>query len=175
MRTRIVLTNGKISRELFWLTHNGKDIYWGFGGAKLRHKISHHASGIKYLCANDKIIRRDIVSPPNKVKGYEPIITFGSIYNPSYYDDSQTISFSGSKLDAVFMVDTRSLPKKGHNNIDVGIIEAGRLDVVQNILRTGTHLPEDTTSNFKILQILLITNCIPWIFIKVDNFILKNV
>ena len=170
MRTRVVLTNGKVSCELFWLSHHGKDIYWGFGGGSLRQKVSHHASGTRYFRTQARTIRSEPVSPPARVKGYEPILILGSLYDPSWYSSEQATPFSGSKLDAVFMVDTRSLPKRGQNQIHVGMIEAGRLDVLGNLVRNGTKTNEGkNTPRFRLLQSLLITNCSPWVILSLQT------
>ena len=169
MRTRVILTNGKDSRELFWLSHHESDIYWGGGSGHLMHKVSHHASGKRHHQACGKTIQIEPVPPPSKVKGYHPILYLGSICDPSLYTLEQAPKFHGSKLDAIFMVDTRSLPKSGQNNVHIGMIQEGRLDVLSNLLRRGGQSSKKNNVSLTLLQTLLITSCTPWIFLSLEN------
>ncbi len=169
IRTRVVLTNGRESRELLWISHHESNIYWGGGSGHLAYKVSHHASGKRYHQSRGKTIMIEPVPQPNILKGYFSVLTLGSICNPSRYTIEQAPKFKGSKLDAVFMVDTRSLPKRGENNIRIGMIESGRFDVFSNLLRRGTQTSQGEKVSFKILQTLLITSCTPWIVLSLDN------
>jgi hypothetical protein len=169
MRTRVVLTNGKISRQLLWLSHHGEDIYWGHGGEELKQKVSYHKNGRLHHQAGKRTIRIESQSPPAKIKGFEPILVVASICDPSKYSPEQSAKFSGSKCDAVFMIDSRSLPERGETQIHIGMIEAGRLDVLENLIRSGTQFIPGSSMSFKLLQTMLITSCSPWIFLSVQN------
>jgi len=106
--------------------------------------------------------------------GYEPVVILVGLNDPTKYTSEQAVPFSGSKLVAVFMVDTRSLPKNAQNQIHVGMIEAGRLDVMKNLLRSGVETEETNkgvnTPRFRILQTLLITDCQPWVILSLQSY-----
>jgi hypothetical protein len=165
LRTVIIfglgLTNGRVSRELFWLSHRGADVYWGVGAGRLHAKYSYHGSGRRHMRTSYGEILREHGPIPNAIKGYEPIVVIGSLYDPSGYTSEQAAVFSGSKLDAVFMVDSRTLPNHGQRQVHIGMIEVGRFDVLTNLLRNGTL--REIRNRFRILQSLLVTNCQPWI------------
>ena len=166
---KVVLTNGKILRQLLWLSHHGENIYWGYGGEELKQKVSHHKNGRLHHKAGERTIRIESLSPPAKTKGFEPIIVVASIYDPSKYSAKQAAIFSGSKCDAIFMIDTRSLPESGQTQIHIGMIQAGRLDVLENLMRSGSQYIPGSGVSFKLLQMMLITSCSPWIFLSVQK------
>src|SRR5437867_5128214 len=124
MRARVLITDGTDIIDLFWVCHNGSDVYCGL--TNVDDKRSYHASGkVHSIFAGE---RRDEgwYVPLKDLKGQFQLtgITIGDM-SRFIKSNIGTFGYSGRKSDAVLLVDTRSVPTRMQTHISVGLVEPG--------------------------------------------------
>lgn len=153
MRLRILLTDGQRTVDLFWLIHNGTDIYYGAVGDNW--KDSYHASGKRHM--------KSLNGGYGKIESHHPLedlieqmqlITFA--FSTNIVRSSNAAEFSGKKADVFTFLDSRTLPAQV--NVAVGLLEPGNYSAM---------LPVHLVSDLK--QVVFITSTRPWIYVMVTD------
>lgn len=125
MRLRVLYTIGQRTQDLFWLSHNGTDVYCG--PTKLSLKLSYHESGK---------VHTQLAGEKNHDKWHEPLADLkgGWCMMSTAFKNSDALegrmnwpTYTGAIGDCLMMVDGRSIPRNVSVQIDVGLTEAGNL------------------------------------------------
>ena len=158
MRVRILYTNGHKTNDVFWVTHDGKNVYLGNPGVD--NKISYHESGqvhVKSKGQKQDEIKHD---PLVKVVGkYNILTSFFPNSEWQFNDYPPKKQYRGEKSDAVLVIDSRSIPVDASVVVSIGVVEVGRLDAL--IPMTIAHDEIGVAAK----QILIATNVTPWVYV----------
>ena len=136
MRTRILYTNGKRTLDLFWVKHEGSDVYCGPSG--IDWKRSYHRSGKVHLVRLGERMEEQWRTPLADLKGFHLLDGMGVLNNPRIFEDPIK-EYSGKKGDAVLVVDSRSWPEDSTINIHIGLLEPDNFDALKQTY-LYTHL-----------------------------------
>lgn len=163
MRARVLITNGSRTIDLFWVNHDGKDVYCGL--SKVDDKRSYHESGkIHSTFAGE---RRDEgwYLPLKDLKGQFHLtsINVGNI-REWINNLSDSWEYSGKKSDAVLLIDTRSVPVDVQTHISVGLVEPSNGKVISWLLDLPFNIEGE---EFKPQQGLFATSVSPWVYATV--------
>src|SRR5690606_13415026 len=115
--------------DIFWLSHDGEDVYCGAPG--FDEKRSYHQSGKVHSSSNG--VRRDEGwhSPLKDVKGQFHLRTIAFMNSKDKLKNyASQYKYKGGKSDATLIIDSRSIPENVQLNIVVGLLEKNRLDVI---------------------------------------------
>jgi hypothetical protein len=153
MKTKILYTNGEKTVELFWLTHNGTDVYCGSTG--ISQKKSYHASGKLHTKADGKQENSTWLAPLKKVKGQFHLMTIGLNNSIEWVNKNYAkLKFSKHKVDNVLYIDARSIPNNETINVSIGLLEPFNFCELSRIIRITKHVK----------QTLLATGTSPWVY-----------
>jgi hypothetical protein len=158
MRVRILYTNGVKTYDIFWLTHDGRDVYCGNPGVD--QHISYHESGkIHAISKGEKQHERWHI-PLAKLTCKYNLLTFFFANSKSWFEDYQTVTrYSGKKSDAVLTIDSRSIPEDMAFIVSIGLLEAGHPE----FLNLMTSQFEEF--NVEAKQIMRATSVNPWVYV----------
>lgn len=153
MRLRILYTNGVKTIDLFWLIHDGADVYCG--APEFSEKRSYHASGKVHSDNNDNRNHEGWHMPIKDFKKQFHLRTI-ALNTVNFFDGEflPKFNFTGKKSDCIVTIDIRSFDPGEPANILIGLLEPNRFDFINNL-----------NSSEKIKQIFLCTDCNPWIYV----------
>jgi hypothetical protein len=158
MRVRILYTNGIKTYDIFWLTHDGRDVYCGNPGVD-RH-ISYHESGKIHAISKGKKQHERQHVPLANITGKYNLLTFFFANSAAWFEDYQKATlYSGKKSDAVITIDSRTIPQDMAFIVSIGLLEAGHPE----FLNPMTSLYEEF--NVETKQIMIATNVKPWVYV----------
>jgi hypothetical protein len=158
MRARVLFTNGTKTIDLFWLSHDGSDVYCGQPGVD--GKRSYHASG--KIHSTTKTERTDGCwhTPLQDLKGQFHLTTLALTNSAEWFDVvAPKFEYSGKKSDAVLIVDSRSIPEDITFNVLVGLLEPGNTNVLCSMITAFDEVLGGSTK-----QVLLSTSVKPWVY-----------
>ena len=152
MRLRVIVTNGNINVDLFWLNHDGKDVY--FGIPKTNRKRTYHKSG-KIHTTHDGIKTEEVWTKPLKDLDGQFHLTTINIGNAKSWVNAQHSrhEYTGKQSDCILSVDTRVIPESVQTNIAIGLLEPLNLNPLTRLIKLIS--PQ---------QILLSTEVEPWVY-----------
>lgn len=152
MRVRILFTNGTKTIDLFWLEHNGVDVYCG--ATRFDGKRSYHASGKVHSYAHKKKKHETWHYPLSELTGQFHLNTIALQNSQGFFKTvSNTYKYSGRKSDAILTIDSRTLPKDEQINVIIGLLEPQRFDITASMVNAT-----------KSEQVLLLTATKPWVY-----------
>jgi len=154
MRARILFTDGKRTRDLFWLSHDGKDVYCGPCGLDWRR--SYHQSGKAHLNRLGERLEEKWCTPLRDLKGFYLLEGMGILNASDALAADLFPEYSGRKGDAVLVVDSRSFPENSTINIHVGLLEPNNLEALKD-----SYLYKA----MNLRQILISTETQPWVVV----------
>jgi hypothetical protein len=158
MRVRILYTNGVKIYDIFWLTHDGRDVYCGTPGVD--QKISYHESGKIHAISKGAKQHERWHVPLTKITGKYNLLTFFFANSDSWFEDYQIVTkYSGKKSDAVLIIDSRSIPQEMALIVSIGLLEAGHPEALNPL----TSMYEEY--NVEAKQIMLATSVKPWVYV----------
>jgi hypothetical protein len=158
MRVRILYTNGQKTVDLFWLSHDGKDVYCGSPGFE-GHR-SYHKSGEVHSKTSKSTQDEGWHAPLSQLKRQFHLTTIALGNSPEWFKGvAETHVYKGGKSDSVLVIDSRSIPEGQPINVAVGLLEPGNFKVLGSILRSL----KETGTEAK--QLLLSTAVVPWVYI----------
>jgi hypothetical protein len=133
MRARILLTDGTRTLDLFWVEHDGSDVYCGT--TRVEDKSSYHASGKVHSDFAGQRRAHGWHSPLRDLRGsfYLSGLTIDDI-DVFIGSMSESWAFTGKKADAVLLVDSRALPRDAQVQISFGLVEAGNGDALARVI-----------------------------------------
>ena len=162
MRMRILYTDGTKTLDLFWLTHDGTDVYHGTPGEAA--KMSYHRSGKVHRTEKGQRSGEQRRCPLKEAKWPSHLVTKALVNSPRWFEEhDHGYVYSGKKSDAVLVIDSRSLPEHSQLNCVVGLVqpqELGLLSALAQVSQQTTNLPDHEP-----LQILVATNVVPWVYV----------
>jgi hypothetical protein len=160
MRVRILVTNGSRTIDLYWLHHDGKDVYCG--PTKSDHKRSYHRSGKVHSTIEGDRKHEAWCLPLAAIKGQFHLSTT-NIGNAQNFVAAAAAKYEygGGKSDALLVIDSRSIPDDVQANIAIGLIEPGNLEALSRL--TANHQIEEGQS-ISCEQLLLATSVKPWVY-----------
>jgi hypothetical protein len=163
MCARVLITDGSRTIDLFWVHHDGKDVYCGF--SKIDDKRTYHASG--KIHSTFAGIRRDEGwhTPLKNLKGHFQLtgINVGNI-GQWMGIISNNLEYSGKKSDTVLFVDTRSIPQDVETHISLGLLEPKNGKVMSWLLGLPFNIDGE---EFKPQMGLFATSVSPWVYATV--------
>jgi len=153
MRLRILYTNGTKTVDLFWLTHDGVDIYCG--APRFSDKRSYHASGKVHSDTNGGRNHEGWHFPLKEFKDQFHLRTI-ALNTLNFFDGDITpkFNFTGKKSDCIVTIDIRTFNQGDQANLMIGILEPNRFDILNNLIEFG-----------KSKQVFLCTEFNPWIYV----------
>lgn len=124
MRARILVTDGSRTIDLFWVEHDGDNVYCGT--SKFDGKRSYHGSGKIHSTKDGKKEHEAWHTPLKKLKKTFHLTSI-NIGNADAFVKAAAprYEYSGRKSDAVLLIDTRSIPDDVQTNIMIGLVEPG--------------------------------------------------
>jgi len=162
MRVRVLFTNGTRTIDLFWLKHDGSEVYCGQSG--FAAKRSYHASGKVHSTSNAVRTDEGWHTPLRDFKKQFHLTTIALSNSARWFDavDSK-YDYSGRMSDAVLVIDSRSIPEQVQINVSIGLLEPGRMDILHGLLLQPTEAIASFPVSAK--QLLLSTAVEPWVYV----------
>ncbi len=155
MRARILFTDGKRTRDLLWLSHDGRDVYCGPCG--LDWKRSYHQSGKAHLNRLGERTEEKWCTPLADLKGFYLLEGMGVLNSVDALDVDLFPDYSGKRGDAVLVVDSRSFPENSTINVHIGLLEPNNLEALKvSYLCNKSMNPK---------QVLISTEVQPWVVV----------
>jgi hypothetical protein len=152
MKVKILLTNGKKFIDVFWLLHDGSDIYCG--PSSIDSKRSYHASGKVHSRFSGKLYNEKKHIPLANFSGEFLLEGLGIGNLPLWFEQTEGFSeFSGKKTDIFLVIDLRTVPSDVTINIRIGLLEPWRTDLLIS-----------QVNNLEVQQMLIATAVRPWIY-----------
>lgn len=152
MRLRVLLTNGKKTADLYWMMHNGTDLYYGLAGSDW--KDSYHASGVRHSKSKQGEFEKRPHS--SRLDSIDRVMCLESIgCSPKYLETDFLPQYTGKKANAVLYIDTRTLPQQ--ISIAVCLVPPGQLNLAMLPILPG------------LMQILTVTNTNPWVSLMLTD------
>ncbi len=163
MRARVLITNGSRTIDLFWVHHDGKDVYCGL--SKVDDKRSYHESGKIHSTFSGERRDEGWHTPLRDLKGQFHLTSI-NVGNIGKWINSLSSSwdYSGKKSDAVLLVDTRSVPADVQTHISVGLVEPTNGKVMSWLLDLPFNVEGE---EFKPQLGLFSTSVSPWVYATV--------
>lgn len=160
MRARVLFTNGARTIDLFWLSHDGSDVYCG--ASRFDGKRTYHASGKIHSTVEGKKTDEAWHTPLRDIKGQFHLTTIAMNNSPDCFDSIATrYEYTMKKSDAVLMIDSRSIPQGVTFNVSVGLLEPGNTDILGLMV-----LPREVEGfSVSAQQVLLSTSVEPWVYV----------
>jgi hypothetical protein len=160
MRARVLITNGVRTIDLFWLSHDGSDVYCG--QPKFDGKRSYHASGKIHSTVEGKKLHEAWHTPLRDLKGQFHLTTIGLSNSAQWFDAvAPRYEYTKKKSDALLLIDSRSIPEGITFNVSVGLLEPGNTNVL-NLMLIPLNAEEFSLSA---QQVLLSTSVEPWVYV----------
>jgi len=159
MRTRVLVTDGKNTIQVYWVEHTGSDIYFGMSGIK--GKRSYHASGKQHSNYFGKKQDGGIGIPLKDIKRVRPLtnLLVGDL-TEQLKIRGKTQKYSGRKSDNVLLLDARAFPRGAECHVEVGLLEPGMLSALQCRVKTF----QIDSRAMVTLQIIIATSQTPWVY-----------
>ena len=158
MRARVLFTNGDKTIDLFWLSHDGVDVYCGQTG--FDGKRSYHESGKIHTTTKGARTNEAWHTPLRHLKDQFHLTTIGLTNSAEWFEVVSTkYEYSGKKSDAVLMIDSRSIPEGVAFNVSIGLLEPGNTSVLNSMIALSPEVA-DISAN----QVLLSTAVEPWVY-----------
>lgn len=159
MRTRVLVTDGKNTIQVYWVEHTGSDIYFGMSGIK--GKRSYHASGKQHSSYFGKKQDGGTGIPLKDIKRVRPLtnLLVGDL-TAQLKIRGKTQKFSGRKSDNVLLLDARAFPHGAECHVEVGLLEPGMLSALQCRVKTF----QIESRSMVTLQIVITTSQTPWVY-----------
>jgi hypothetical protein len=160
MRARVLITDGVRTVDLFWLHHDGKDVYCGTTG--FPEKRSYHASGKIHSTRQGKREDEAWHTPLKNLKGQYQLTSM-DVKNIRRYIQlaAPKFEYSGRKSDVVLTVDTRSVPAGVNTSITVGLLEPRNAKALMFLLSLA--VPAEM-GEFTPRQMVIATSEEPWVY-----------
>lgn len=126
MRTRILVTNGQKTIQVYWVEHTGSDIYFGLGG--MVGKRTYHGSGVQHTSYGGTREKGYKGVPLKEVKGVRVLsnVSLGRLTETDFAR-RKSQNYSGKKSDSVIILDTRACPSGAEGHLEIGILEDNKL------------------------------------------------
>ena len=122
MRARVLITNGRRTIDVCWLTHKGSDVYWGTPGFASKH--SYHASGETHTKSRgpaEGVMHR---VPLARLTGAALLTSIGlGNVRRLVQRAAPRHEYSGRKSDVVLTVDVRTVPASALTCVMIGLLE----------------------------------------------------
>lgn len=161
MRARILYTNGTKTVDLFWLSHDGRDVYCGQPGYD--SKRSYHASGKVHTKGQGEYRDEGWHAPLKDLKTQFHLTTIGLRNDSKWFEVvAPKFEYSGKRSDAILTIDSRSLPRRQAVNVSIGLLEPGRMDVLRAMAIPSVEAKAFTPMSTQ--QVLLSTSVVPWVY-----------
>src|SRR5438067_1410101 len=107
MRVRVLYTNNQKTVDLFWLSHDGKNVYCGSPG--IDRKRSYHESGKVHTTSGGEKSEESLNTPLSNLKGQFHLTTIGLTNSAGWFNVVlPKFEYSGKKGDALLVIDSRS-------------------------------------------------------------------
>jgi hypothetical protein len=153
-RIEVVATDGEEIRRLLWIEQSSDgSFYWGLVIPKMDLHSSYHASG-KFRFSNyHEPLKEQKLSDFKGIRNLSTIAVGKDVKRITYKP------FKQKKLDGVIYIDFRSM-KKDTVNIHLFLVEQGRLELLQDLLKRAA--PD--------LQITIFTFVEPWLVVAAQSF-----
>ena len=162
LRTRILFTNGELTRDLLWVRHTGTDVYWGDPGQRM--KGSYHASGAAHLVHENRRADASVLLPLRQIEGMCPLTTLVLRNSPVGMPDEITPPYRGGRADVIMTVDSRSL-SEAQTHVGVYLLEPNRWDVLSNLAKPT----ESPAASYSVPQVLVAMTCSPWLLVLLGH------
>jgi hypothetical protein len=154
--TRILLTDGKTTSDLYWFGFNGKDLYHGTVG-RTAH-FSYRESG-QYHWRHKNPGRPDVLGNYDPLARFRGARTLMQFLIGEYLISHEYIrKYRGKKVDAAFIIDVRDLPGDRRSFVEIGIVEPGRIELLP------TYRKKDGFNEFNYSQIMVVTTGPVWVY-----------
>lgn len=122
MRTRVLITNGLRTVDLYWVEHRGSDVYCGM--TRGQGKRSYHESGQIHDTFSGSRANEVRHVPLRDLKGQFHLVSVNIGDAAKYVESAKdAFEYSGRPSDAVLLIDARSIPANTQTNIAVGLVE----------------------------------------------------
>ena|SRR5215211_7792236 len=133
MQVRVLLTDGQSTVELYWLAHNGRDIYCG--PTFTQFKRSYHQSGQVHTKLHGKLLDQVNYVPLRNLRGSYPLTSYSFGISPQqFHPSSEYKPYTGGKADVFFTIDRRAIPESsGGAILWITLIEAGNVDALAKV------------------------------------------
>ena len=154
--TRVLLTDGRRTIDLFWLTHTGTDVYWGMSGTN--RKTSYHESGKVHTKEGDVTTAVQEKVPLREIKGWHIATSIG-VNSEMLEHAAARYDYAGGSTNASLVVDVRSFPKGVGISIVVGLLGSRNYLALDRAITS--YSSENPTST---KQVLISTETDPWVF-----------
>lgn len=156
MKVRILYTNGSKSYNMFWVSHDGKDIYYGSTDDEGHH--SYHESGKMHYRTRDSTEQNRWEIPLKDFKFHRHLITYGFHNNSAYFKgQSQYKEYHGKKGNGTMIIDSRSIPDDFMINAAIGLVTK------EGMTMLGAFCAFDGSSQ-KTSQLMVCTEMFPWVY-----------
>jgi hypothetical protein len=164
MRTRILITNGEMTLDLFWVEHTGSDVYCGMTDVPV--KKSYHGSGqVHHTDAAGVRMEPSFVTPLKELNGWACLMSM-SIPTIAEFSNRLAPHYTGGRADAVLIADVRTLRHAHSINITVGVVEPYAVQTLRNVM-SETVVDASWTIG-RAQQLLLATGEDPWVWVTVN-------
>jgi len=156
VRVRIVLTDGVRTDVLYWIDHDGKDVY--HGGPRERPHFSYHEDGTIYAGTKSASVRASDREPLGQFRRLHRLM---GIAVGSEFAGRELHPYTGKQADAVAFIDTRAFPPC-ILRVSVGLLEPWRLDLLQALMKDLEPLAGP------VRQCLIVSSVAPWVYVLVQ-------
>jgi hypothetical protein len=111
-------------------------------------------------------------TPLRELKKQFHLTTLTFTNHSNWFTNSRLREYSGRESDAVLVIDSRTIPQGVQVSVMVGLLEPGRLDIVQSLVM----LPRQVTDFIPLQpkQILVSTAVEPWIYVVLHWIALQH-
>jgi hypothetical protein len=146
---RVLLTNGPRMIKLAWLEHTGRDVYAGI--VHMPGKFSYHESGQFHFKGRQgtEFVEKKI--PVKQIHGSIPL--FSMAFLPGVVSSSGLPDYERKPLDAIALLDTRTMPDDQVVNMHFGLLEPFRIG--------------DLAVPTNVRQVFVVTLPWPWVYVTV--------
>jgi len=155
-KVRILYTNGSRTYNMFWLSHDGSDIYYGSTDQSGHH--SYHESGKMHYRDNQTTNLDRWEIPLKDFCLHRHLITYGFINSKSYFKgQSKYKEYNGKKGNGTMIIDSRSIPDDYMVNAAIGLVSK------EGMAMLGAFCAFDGSSQ-KTSQLIVCTEVFPWVY-----------
>lgn len=170
MRTRVLITNGIRTVDLYWIEHKGADVYCGM--TRVAGKRSYHESGQIHDTFSGT--RQNVVQhvPLKEIKGQFHLVSVNIGDAAKYVQTAKdAFEYFGRASDAVLLVDSRSIPANTQTNIAIGLVEPGNGGALAWLFSLSGDLGG---LSFSTTQGIIVSSVQPWVYAIVSWTLKKN-
>lgn len=161
MRTRILVTDGQNTIDVYWIEHTGSDIYFGF--TKADGKRTYHASGKQHSTYGGTKQHEGTGVPLKEFKGLLPLSNMRvGVLTEQIKVRGTKQKYSGKESDNVLLLDARAMPRDSECHVEIGLLEPASLSKLNirlmrhKVGNLGEMIPQ---------QVLIATSEIPWVYV----------